>query len=242
VNSINGTHSPVNSSEFTERLRRFEYSLQARMAELPCPVHLCLGQEAVPDALNECLRPEDWLFSTHRNHGHYLAKGGSEQKLLDEIMGLESGVNQGFAGSQCFSDPSINFHSTAMVGGLIGVAVGTALALKLAGSPAISVCCIGDGATEQGVFWESLNFAALHSLPILFVCEDNGYSVHAPLADRQHGDLCAKVGAFDVAVFYGIDNAAEYVRLGSPAFVYVPCERECNHVGNMPDFRHGDKA
>ena len=109
------------------------------MDELPCPVHLCLGQEAVPDALHECLKPADWLFSTHRNHGHYLAKGGSEQKLIDEIMGLPSGINGGFMGSQCFSDPAINFYSTAMVGGLIGVATGTALSLKLAGSDAVVV-------------------------------------------------------------------------------------------------------
>lgn len=232
-------------SEFIERLRRFEQSLQARMAELPCPVHLCLGQEAVPDALNQCLRPDDWLFSTHRNHGHYLAKGGNERKLLDEILGLETGVNQGFAGSQCFSDPAINFHSTAMVGGLIGVAVGTALALKLAGKDAISVCCIGDGATEQGVFWESLNFAALHSLPILFVCEDNGYSVHAPIGDRQRGFIPQKVDAFhiyvedDLSVFDLVVNSTRHNR---PAFFYHKCVRECNHVGNMPDFRVGNQA
>ena len=230
-------------SEFTERLRRFEYGLQARMAELPCPVHLSLGQEAVPDALNQCLKPEDWLFSTHRNHGHFLAKGGSEQKLLDEILGLESGVNQGFAGSQCFSDPSINFHSTAMVGGLIGVAVGTALALK---PPAVSVCCIGDGATEQGVFWESLNFSALKKLPIVFICEDNGYSVHAGIEDRQAGKIPDKVFAFGLPVYSGASQLwkafAQARNRHGPTFVYHQCVRECNHVGNMPDFRHGDAA
>ena len=215
------------------------------MDELPCPVHLCLGQEAVPDALHECLNPEDWLFSTHRNHGHYLAKGGSEQKLMDEIMGLPTGVNGGFMGSQCFSDPDINFYSTAMVGGLIGVATGTALSLKLAGSKAVVVCCIGDGATEQGVFWESLNFAALHVLPIAYICEDNGYSVHAPKSERQTGNIENKVAAFGLMAIspdYGVHAAIDQARNGNPSFTQVQCTRECNHVGNMPDFRSGEAA
>jgi len=178
---------------FKDRLRAFELKCQAHMSEFKCPVHLCLGQEDVPAALHDLLKPEDWLFSTHRNHGHYLAKGGSEQKLLDEIMGLESGVNGGWAGSQCYSDPSINFHATAMVGGLVGVAVGAALALKKQKRAGVVVCCIGDGATEQGVFWESLNAAELWKLPILFVCENNGYSVHAEIDERQARKIWRRV-------------------------------------------------
>ena len=229
-------------SGFIERLRAFEFKCQEHMAEFKCPVHLCLGQEEVPAVLHENLRPEDWLFSTHRNHGHYLAKGGSEQKLWDEILGLESGVNAGWAGSQCFSDPSINFHATAIVGGLIGIAVGTALSLKLARNPGIVVCCIGDGATEQGVFWESLNFVATQKIPIVFICENNGYSVHAPLACRQEGSIASKVRAFGVPPFNHTAAALGYVRQreGGAAFVEVECQRECNHVGNMPDFRTSD--
>jgi len=94
------------SSYFVNQLRAFELRCQKHMAEFKCPVHLCLGQEHVPDILFQMLRKEDWLFSTHRNHGHYLAKGGSEEKLWDELMGLESGVNKGWAGSQCFRDRS----------------------------------------------------------------------------------------------------------------------------------------
>src|SRR4051812_46570898 len=139
-----------------ERVRQFEKRLQAAMPKIMCPVHLSLGHERVAADLHASLRREDWLFSTHRNHHHYLAKGGSEQKLWDEIMGLPAGLNGGFAGSQGISDPSINFHASAIVGGLVGVATGTAYALKLNGSSAIVVCCIGDAGTEQGVFWESL--------------------------------------------------------------------------------------
>jgi TPP-dependent pyruvate/acetoin dehydrogenase alpha subunit len=225
---------------FRERLRAFELSLQKRMPEFKCSVHLCLGQEDVPEQLHAWLKPDDFVFSTHRSHGHFLAKGGSEQKLLDEILGLETGVNGGFSGSQSFCDPELRFHSTAVVGGLIGVATGTALALKLNGSSAVAVCCIGDGAAEQGICWESLNFAALHRLPILYVCENNGLSVHAPLRLRQARPLEPRVLAFGIEHYSGAPaiGACLSKREMLPAFVEVECERQCNHVSameQMPD-------
>ena len=231
---------------FKDRLRAFELRCQAHMSEFKCPVHLCLGQEDAPAALHELLKPEDYLFSTHRNNGHYLAKGGSEEKLWDEIMGLESGVNAGWAGSQCYSDPSINFHATAMVGGLIGVAVGVALGLKKQERPGVVVCCIGDGATEQGVFWESLNAVELWKLPIMFVCENNGYSVHAGIEERQARRIWKRVEQFGLVTYPAmkgehcqkfITAAYGWAKNNQPSFVEVLCERECNHVGNMPDFR-----
>lgn len=226
---------------FRERLRAFELGLQERMGEFQCSVHLCLGQEDLPAVLHEALRPQDWLFSTHRSHGHYLAKGGSEAQLLAEIEGLETGVNGGFSGSQSFCDPFINFHSTAIVGGLIGVATGTALAFKRAGAEPIVVCCIGDAATEQGVFWESANFATLHKLPILFVCENNGLSVHAPLRLRQARDLQPRIKAFGLAYGNGLGalrcSLEPGMRSYLPGFVEVPCERACKHVSAMEDLR-----
>lgn len=223
---------------FTARLRAFELELRGRMPEFLVPVHLCLGQEEVPAALHECLEPQDWLYSTHRNHGHYLAKGGSEQKLLDEIAGLESGVNHGWAGSQCFSDPSINFHASAVVGGLFGVAVGTALAFKLDRRDAAVVCCFGDGATEQGVFWESVNFAALHRLPIAFICENNDYSVHTRQDERQARPLQPRVEAFGIVCADRVSDAVAIARgNGGASFYEHFCEREANHVGEMPDYR-----
>lgn len=228
-------------ASFTERLRAFEMRLQAAMPQIRCAVHLCLGQEEVPAALHEAkLERTDWLFSSHRSHGHYLSKGGSEERLWDEIMGLETGVNGGFSGSQSFCDTSINFHSTAIVGGLIAAAVGTAWAIKQQGRYDLVVCCIGDAATEQGVFWESLNFAALHLLPILFICENNRLSVHAPLGMRQLAPLRPRVEAFGIAT-WGARQLRQALSLPSrtllPGFVEVPCERQCNHVSAMEDIR-----
>lgn len=227
---------------FRERLRAFELALQERMADIPCSVHLCLGQEGVPEALHELLEPADFLFSTHRSHGHYLAKGGDPDRLWDEIWGRPEGVNGGFSGSQSFIDPALNFHSTAIVGGLVTVAAGAALGLKLGSSSAVVVCCIGDAATEQGGFWEALNFGALHRLPLVWVCENNGLSVHAPLRLRQARPLRARVEAFGARYWEGVAgvrHALQAARRGDcgPDFVEVLCERECRHVSAMEDLR-----
>ena len=215
---------------FTERLRAFEKRLQANMDKIHCPTHLCLGQEEVPAALHEHLRPDDWVFSTHRAHGHYLAKGGSEQKLWDEIMGLETGVNGGFSGSQSFSDPSINFHCSAIVGGLIGAATGVAYALKLDRAKAIVVCCVGDAGTEAGVFWESLNWAALHSLPIAYICENNGMSVDARIAERQAMPIASRVQSFGIEVRGTVAWTLTNARLGIPSFHETKRKLECYHL------------
>ena len=204
------------------------------MHEITVPVHLSLGHEQVAVDIGAHYRPGDWWFSTHRNHHHYIAAGGEEQKLLDEIMGLESGVNGGFSGSQAISDPSINFHSSAIVGGLVGVAVGTAYAIK--GTGALVVCCIGDAGTEAGVFWESINFAALHGLPIAFICENNGMSVDSPIKDRQARPLKAKVAAFGVPAFDHVESAMAAARIGIPAFCERKVTLECDHInmGRLP--------
>lgn len=183
---------------FVDKLKAFEYRVLANLDKIKCPVHLSLGQESVSDALHEILRPSDWVFSTHRNHGHYFAKGGSEDRLWDEICGLETGINKGYAGSQCFSDPEINFHASCIVGGSIGLAVGTAMAVQ--GTDSIVVCCIGDAATEQGVFWEALNYIVLHRLPILFVCENNGLSVGVEISERQCAPISSRVSSFGIEV------------------------------------------
>lgn len=215
---------------FTDRLIAFEKRLQANMKHVFCPTHLCLGQEEVPAALHELLAPQDWVFSTHRAHGHYLAKGGSEQKLWDEIMGLESGLNGGFSGSQSFSDPSINFHCSAIVGGLVGVATGVAYALKLAGSTAIVVCCVGDGGTEQGVFWESLNFAALNKLPIAYICENNGMSVDSRIEERQARPLSPKALAFGVIACKSVKDALACAGSNTASFYEAKVKLACDHL------------
>ena len=219
-----------NRQAFIARVRQFEKRLQDNMRRVFVPVHLCLGQEHIAADLREHMIPADWLFSTHRNHHHYLAKGGSEQKLWDEIMGLESGINQGFSGSQGISDASINFHASAIVGGLVGVATGTAYALKLDGSKAIAVCVVGDGGTEAGVFWESVNFAALHKLPIAYIVVNNGMSVDSPIAERQATPLVPRAAAFGLRISGNVQGALAMARSGRPSFCECKVKMEGHHI------------
>jgi TPP-dependent pyruvate/acetoin dehydrogenase alpha subunit len=218
--------------EIEKKIREFEIKLQENMRNIFCPVHLSLGHEGVAADLSEVMIAEDWLFASHRNHHLYLAKGGSDEALWDEIMGLESGINGGFAGSQAVVDPKINFHSSAILGGLIGVATGTAYALKLnEENKAISICVIGDAGTEQGVFWESLNFAALHSLPIAFICENNGMSVDAKIEERQSTPITPRVSAFGLDTYETIHAAINNCRnLRKPVFCEVNVKLECAHI------------
>ncbi len=206
--------------------------MQANLPDVYCPVHLSFGQEGVCDALHKCLRSDDWLFVSHRSHGHYLAKGGTEQKLWDEIMGLPTGVNGGFSGSQEMVDTSINFHASSIVGGLIGVATGVALALKLDEyyTDAIVACVFGDAAAEQGVLWESLNFAALHNLPIAFICENNGLSVQSEIKERQAMPISSRVMAFGLTSHLTVQEAVRSARLGVPSFCEMKITRECAHI------------
>ncbi len=215
---------------FSLRVRRFEERLLREMKNIFVPVHLSLGQEWVAAEIWENIQPADFLFSTHRNHHMYFAKGGDEKKLWDEIMGLPGGLNQGFAGSQGISDAEINFHASAIVGGLVGVAAGTAYALKADGAKAIAVCCVGDGGTEAGVFWEAANWSALNALPIAFICENNGMSVDSPIAERQYGALNPKAGAFGLWVARSVKHALELAREGKPSFYEAKVKLECEHI------------
>ena len=218
------------SVAFPERLRQFELALQSNMAKIMCPTHLALGQEEIPALIYEHIRPGDWVFSTHRAHGHYLAAGGSEKKLWDEIMGLPSGLNGGFSGSQGFSDPSVNFHCSAIVGGLVGVATGTAYALKMNKSHSIVICCIGDAGTEAGVFWESINWAVLNRLPIVYLCENNEMSVDAHISERQATPITPRVAMFGVKCPFSGSRAIALARSGAPSFYEAKCELQCDHL------------
>jgi len=218
-------------TNLSKKILTFEKKLQARMSEVFCPTHLSIGHEHVAEEMADVMINDDWLFSTHRNHHHYLAKGGSEDKLWDEIMGLESGLNEGFAGSQGITDKSINFHSSAIVGGLIGVAAGTAYALKTNSSNAIAISCIGDAASEQGIFWETLNFSVLYSLPICIIMENNGKSVDALISERQVGEISPKVASFGVSIFNNVREAIEFTRRSRrPSFVEVKVKLKCAHL------------
>lgn len=154
--------------------------------EMRCPVHFCIGQEAVAVGVVGALRPEDTVMSGHRSHGHYLAKGGNFDRMVAELYGKAGGCASGKGGSMHLIDLDAKFiGATSIVAGTLPVAVGIAFANKLKNSDSISVVFFGDGATEEGLFYESVNFAALHKLPVLFVCENNLYSVYSPLNVRQ---------------------------------------------------------
>lgn len=170
------------------RIRMVEEEIAARYAQgkMRCPTHLSTGQEGVPAAVGECLNPYDFAVSTHRGHAHYLAKGGSLKAMIAEIYGKVTGCARGRGGSMHLIDPSVGFMGTsAIVGNSIPIGVGLALSAQMKGTDQVSCVFFGDGATEEGVYYESINFAAVRKLPVIFICENNLYSVYSPLSVRQ---------------------------------------------------------
>ena len=170
------------------RIRLVEEAIANRYGEekMRCPVHLAIGQEAIAVGVCTNLTNEDLVLSTHRAHAHFLAKGGNLRSMIAEIYGKVTGCSKGMGGSMHLIDKSVGFMgSTAIVGNTIPVAVGLALAFKIKRSLSISCAFFGDGAVEEGAFYESVNFAVLHKLPMLFICENNLYSVYSGLDVRQ---------------------------------------------------------
>lgn len=154
--------------------------------KMRCPTHLSIGQEAAASGVGLALSKDDLAVSTHRSHAHYLAKGGNLKRMIAEIHGKVTGCSKGRGGSMHLIDRSVGFEgSTAIVGNSMPIGVGLGMALKLNKSKNISIVFCGDGSTEEGVFYESVNFAACKNLPVLFICENNAYSVYSPLQVRQ---------------------------------------------------------
>jgi TPP-dependent pyruvate/acetoin dehydrogenase alpha subunit len=233
------------------RIRMVEERISELYAEqeMRCPVHLCSGQEAIPAGVCANLGREDFVFGNHRSHGHYLARGGSLKAMLAEIYGKASGCSGGKGGSMHLVDLSVNIiGTTPIVGGIIPVAVGSAFASFLKNDSGVTVVFLGRGSTEEGVFFESLNFAALKKLPVLFVSEDNLFSVYSPLNVRQSENrgnlaLAKSVGVSgaegdgnDVAqVFELTSKAMGHIRGGKgPYFLEFQTYRWREHCG--PNF------
>jgi pyruvate dehydrogenase E1 component alpha subunit len=163
--------------------------------EMRTPVHLCIGQEAIAAGVCQFLKKEDYVFSNHRCHGHYIAKGMSLSSLMAELYGKAGGCCGGKGGSMHLAEPERGIlATTAIVAGGIPVAVGAALSVKMKKSKNIVAVFFGDGAVDEGVFYESLNFAALKKLPVLFVCENNFYATNSPMEARQPLDNIFKRG------------------------------------------------
>jgi TPP-dependent pyruvate/acetoin dehydrogenase alpha subunit len=170
------------------RIRHVEQEIARRYGEgkMRCPTHLSVGQEAVSAAVGLALRQSDLAVSGHRAHAHYLGKGGNLPAMLAEIYGRIGGCSRGKGGSMHLIDESVGFMgSTAIVAGTVPVGVGLAYGMKCARTDQVSCIFHGDAAVEAGVFAESVNFAVVKKLPVLFVCENNLYSVYSPLRVRQ---------------------------------------------------------
>ena len=198
------------------RIRAVEEAIAAHYAEgkMRCPTHLSIGQEGVAAAVGVALERSDLAVSGHRAHAHYLAKGGDLPRMIAEIYGKATGCASGKGGSMHLVDREAGFAgSTAIVGGTVPVGVGLAYAAKLRRTR--QVCCIfiGDAVAETGVFFESVNFAVLKKLPVLFVCENNFYSVYTPLARRQPAGrrIHEMVGGLGIPTEHGDGNDAEGV-------------------------------
>ena len=221
--------------------------------EIRSPAHLYIGQEAVAAGVCATLGREDVVVANYRSHGWYLAKGGNLQAMMDELFGRATGCSGGWGGSMHLIDREAGFMGTsAIVCGGIPHAVGCALADRIAGRPHVSVAAFGDGAVEEGGFHESLNFAALRRLPVVFVCENNEWAAFSPLAERQpHGEIHRRAAAYGVpgvlvdgndvlAVHRAAAEAVRRARSGEgPTLLEFRTYRWLEHCGPNDDVAYG---
>ncbi len=233
------------------RIRKVEEAIGTRYGEqkMRCPVHLSIGQEAAAVGVCQALEKQDGVYSTHRSHAHYLAKGGNLTAFIAELYGLKEGCCKGVGGSMHLLDLEAGFlGSVPIVSATIPVAVGAAWAIKLKRENRRIVSFFGDGAFEEGVVHESLNFAALHELPILFVCENNQYSCYTSLKERQPkreihsvakamGCVVEKVNGNKVeAVYHTTQNLLQQMKASSqPGFLEIETYRWREHCGPYYD-------
>jgi pyruvate dehydrogenase E1 component alpha subunit len=210
-----------------------------------CPVHLCSGQEAIPVGVCHHLKTTDAVFGNHRSHGHYLAKTGDLQGLVSEVFCRQSGCCGGRGGSMHLYNPEKGFYGSApIVAGTVSLAAGAALAAKIRKSGGVAVSFFGDGAVGEGVIYESLNFAALQKLPVLFVCENNLYATHMSIDDcrvgrdiytfvKPLGVQCFCIDGNDIeAVMNTAQEAVQLCRNGKgPVFIECKTYRMRGHVG-----------
>jgi pyruvate dehydrogenase E1 component alpha subunit len=223
--------------EFEERAR----DLYLR-AVLPGILHLSVGQEAVPVGVCAALRPDDYITSTHRGHGHCLAKGASVRRMFAELFGKADGYCRGKGGSMHIANRAVgNLGANAIVGGSIPIATGAALSAKLRNKGQVAVCFFGDGALNQGVFFESMNIAALWKLPVIYACENNQYAEYTPAGAGTAGKVNQRGEAFGIpssfvdgmdvlAVYRATQTAVERAQAGQgPSFLIFETYRYYGH-------------
>jgi TPP-dependent pyruvate/acetoin dehydrogenase alpha subunit len=237
------------------RIRRIEEEIERRyhQDQMKTPIHLVIGQEATSVGACAALRTSDLLYSSHRTHGNYLAKGGDLKAMLAEMHCRITGCVGSRGGSMHLIDKKVGMAGTsAIVGGAVPIAVGAALAARLKGEDRVTMVFLGDATTEEGVTSESLNFAALKKAPVVFFCENNFYSVQSPLSTRQPPrDLhrwaatyqmpsVAVDGVNVLAVYDATVAAVERARVGDgPTFIEAPVYRLRAHGGAGDDSHTG---
>jgi TPP-dependent pyruvate/acetoin dehydrogenase alpha subunit len=216
-------------------------------ALMPGLAHLYVGEEAVAVGICEALQPDDYITSTHRGHGHCLAKGASPDRMFAELLGKEAGYCRGKGGSMHIADPATgNLGANAIVGGSAGIATGAAFSSKHLGTKQVTVCFFGEGALGQGVLYEVMNLASLWKLPVIYACENNLYNEYTHYKETTAGDLLGRAAAFGLQAesVDGQDVRAVYEtakRLigrarsgGGPAFLVCNTYRYAgHHVGDV---------
>ena len=225
--------------------------------KIKSPVHLSIGQEAVSVGVCEALRPDDIVFGTYRGHALYLAKGGDLKKMIAELYGKVTGCTKGKGGSMHLIDTQAGMMgASAIVGTTIPQAVGYAYALKLQGKDSVVASFFGDGAVDEGAFHESLSFAALKKVPMIFICENNFYAIHSHYLTRQPRDnICERVGAYGIPaertndndvlrIYERVKDAVHEIRGGKsgPRFFECMTYRWKEHVGPGDDWHLGYRS
>ena len=216
-------------------------------ALMPGLAHLYIGEEAIAVGICEALRKDDFVTSTHRGHGHCLAKGALPKLMFAELLGKEAGYCRGKGGSMHIADPATgNLGANAIVGGSVGIATGAAFSAKALKTGQVAVCFFGEGALGQGVLYECFNLAQLWKLPVIYVCENNMYSEYTHFSETTAGDIPARAAAFGIkaetvdgqdvrAVFAAATTLADRARRGDgPAFLLCNTYRyRGHHVGDI---------
>ncbi len=231
------------------RIRVFEEHVNQlyTSAKMPGLAHLYIGEEAVAVGVCESLRRDDYITSTHRGHGHCLAKGASINRMFAELLGKEAGYCRGKGGSMHIADPDMgNLGANAIVGGSAGIATGAAMSAKMRGSDQVAVCFFGEGALGQGLLYEVMNMASLWKLPVIYVCENNRYSEYTLYTETAAGDLQARAAAFGIrtaqvdgqdvraVLATATDLVAQARQGGGPAFMECRTYRFLgHHVGDI---------
>ncbi len=245
--------------ELQKKIRFVEEKISVNYKEyqMRCPTHLSIGQEAIAAASGLALKKKDISISYHRSHAHYLGKGGSAKKLFAELHGFKEGCSKGIGGSMHLTDLKNNFYgSTAIVSNSIPIGVGLAYSLKINKQKNIVCIYVGDASVEEGVFFESINFCILKKLPVVFICENNFYSVYTHFNDRQPKNrklykLASAIGATSYKynqnnpykLFQNFKKVFDKARNNpQPYFIEIETYRYLEHCGPNDDTKLGYRS